>query len=346
MPVARIITLDPASASAAEQQLQELGYEVEIVTPREAITTIADVEITLQTCSANEAERRAGKLARQHDAAVFVAPGVVGARGGESLVSALISDMATRLRAALAGFGRKPRNLEVLTLSRPDEEPQLPPGPAMPAVEAVPDPVVKRAPEVVEAAPAPTEMAAPVSGSSGREAIANAVQRGGAALAFVATAPQQLTAWKRSRREKRAEVKSPRSLPPRRRSLRARDWKIAATLASAITIVVMLVWAALANRRPASPLPLSAVDAANVQQQRPFGPVTVLARPTPPSSSGHELVTTRKPSALRAKPGSRAAKRPARRAVDEDDEVVVRHFTPSRTPAPPRSGVKRFSDLD
>ncbi len=135
----------------------------------------------------------------------------------------------------------------------------------------------------------------------------------------------------------------PKHLPIIRRTReREHEWKLGAVFSLTIAIAITVAWA-MANRHPAAPLPTSVLmKSGEMQQQVPFGPVTLPA----PGSAGRRV-----PSSLPAKPVMQkvpARTAPARRARNyEDDEVVVRHFRtrPAVVAVPVRDGIKRISDL-
>jgi hypothetical protein len=74
MPVARILTHHPDYAHSLSQQLEQLGYTVEISYPDQPATTHADMEIDLEVCSQSEAVDRAAELAMQLNTEIAVAP--------------------------------------------------------------------------------------------------------------------------------------------------------------------------------------------------------------------------------------------------------------------------------
>jgi hypothetical protein len=179
------------------------------------------------------------------------------------------------------------------------------------------------------------------------EIFASVTRQGRAAVNYASGIALALATMKLRRRERKTAPRIPAVTTgkPRLR-IRERDWRIAALVASAITIVVMLVWAGLENRRPASPIPAGALST-GIQQQVPFGPVTLPAKPVAPTATPvHTRTAARKPTPLRAaqaKPSRRS-----RRVEAEDDEVVVRHFAAQRasTQSGRRDAVKRYSDME
>ncbi len=74
MPVARILTRYPDYAHTLSQQLEQLGYMVEVCHPDEPANSPADMEIDLEVCSQSEAVDRATELAMELNTEVAVAP--------------------------------------------------------------------------------------------------------------------------------------------------------------------------------------------------------------------------------------------------------------------------------
>src|SRR5260370_9463519 len=63
MPVGGILTRSPDYAHTLSQQLEQLGYMVEVCHPDEPANSPADMEIDLEVCSQSEAVDRATELA-------------------------------------------------------------------------------------------------------------------------------------------------------------------------------------------------------------------------------------------------------------------------------------------
>ncbi len=74
MPVARILTRYPDYAHTLSQQLEQLGYMVEVCDPDQPSNSRADMEIDLEVCSQSEAVDRATELAMELNTEVAVAP--------------------------------------------------------------------------------------------------------------------------------------------------------------------------------------------------------------------------------------------------------------------------------
>jgi hypothetical protein len=78
MPLARIITPCVEDSYELAAQLRERGYEVETVLPgAEPSTQPADLEVTLEECTPEEALVRADLLPGSEERCVFIAPGAI-----------------------------------------------------------------------------------------------------------------------------------------------------------------------------------------------------------------------------------------------------------------------------
>jgi hypothetical protein len=82
MPLARIITRSPEESRELAAKLRARGYSVEIVSPEQVPETVADVEVTLEECTPEEALIKAGlvfdvKDFEVKDLCVFIAPGAI-----------------------------------------------------------------------------------------------------------------------------------------------------------------------------------------------------------------------------------------------------------------------------
>lgn len=139
------------------------------------------------------------------------------------------------------------------------------------------------------------------------------------------------------------------------RRMHHRVYRRAAIAASALTLVIMGLWMALAARGPADPLSTpDLVRSTTVEQQSPFGAAKIAA-PVQPNQQPASVAT---PSTQATKPAkSNAAKNAARSARkqssnNQEEEVVVRRFGTRETTRTPkketatREGVKVFSDMD
>jgi len=77
MPLARIIARDAENAHVLAKDLRARGYEVQTRLPEEKSSEPADLEITLEDCTIEEAVSRAAHVPVSPDLYVFIAPGAV-----------------------------------------------------------------------------------------------------------------------------------------------------------------------------------------------------------------------------------------------------------------------------
>ncbi|HEY6252250.1 MAG TPA: hypothetical protein VI685_20025 [Candidatus Angelobacter sp.] len=77
MPLARILTLRPEEVTGLCEQLQQLGFEVEVTSPHERNLATADLEIEFAICDQQQVLGRAGAIATQLQADVVVFPGAL-----------------------------------------------------------------------------------------------------------------------------------------------------------------------------------------------------------------------------------------------------------------------------
>ena len=77
MPSARIIGQLPEAAQSFLQQLRERGYEIEAVSANDAVSSYADLEITLQECPSDDVPNNVAALANGEDVNVVVSPGAL-----------------------------------------------------------------------------------------------------------------------------------------------------------------------------------------------------------------------------------------------------------------------------
>lgn len=138
-------------------------------------------------------------------------------------------------------------------------------------------------------------------------------------------------------------------------SPRIREWRFAVVAAVVVAIGLMIGWAAANGPRPAA---LSNIRANGLEQQVPFGPVTLRAVPARAATAPQPIVAP-KPAVQAAKPsaavraGTPMNKKPSpgvsRRSSDNEPEVVVRRFRPLPHPAHTGQQAKaiprRVSDL-
>jgi hypothetical protein len=112
MALARIFSRSPEQTTALSQQLQQHGYKVEVLSPDEAPTTLADLEIQLEACDPADVLRRAAELAARLQCDIAVAPGALQAETaleqaaaapslpGEQVASVVVADQAASQAAA------------------------------------------------------------------------------------------------------------------------------------------------------------------------------------------------------------------------------------------------------
>src|SRR5215471_2037001 len=77
MPLARILTLCPEDADGLADQLQQLGFEVEVASPNEQELSPADLEIEFAICDQQQVLGRAAAIGAQLQAEVVVFPGAI-----------------------------------------------------------------------------------------------------------------------------------------------------------------------------------------------------------------------------------------------------------------------------
>src|SRR5215831_3159309 len=77
MPLARILTLRSEDATFLREELEQIGFEVEIANPHQQPHSVADLEIEFAICDQQQVLARAGAIATQLQAEVVVFPGAV-----------------------------------------------------------------------------------------------------------------------------------------------------------------------------------------------------------------------------------------------------------------------------
>lgn len=77
MPLARILTLRPEETTGLSEQLQQLGFDVEVTSPHERNLSTADLEIEFAICDQQQVLGRAAAIATQLQADVVVFPGAL-----------------------------------------------------------------------------------------------------------------------------------------------------------------------------------------------------------------------------------------------------------------------------
>jgi hypothetical protein len=77
MPLARILTLHPDDATILIQQLERLGFAVEVASPNQENLDPAELEIEFAVCDQQQVIARAGAIANQLQAEIVVFPGAI-----------------------------------------------------------------------------------------------------------------------------------------------------------------------------------------------------------------------------------------------------------------------------
>ena len=77
MPLARILTLRPEDATFLREDLEQIGFEVEIANPHQQHSLVADLEIEFAICDQQQALARAAAIATQLQAEIVVFPGAI-----------------------------------------------------------------------------------------------------------------------------------------------------------------------------------------------------------------------------------------------------------------------------
>lgn len=77
MPLARILTLRPEEVTGLYEQLQQLGFDVEVSNPHDRNLATADLEIEFAICDQQQVLGRAAAIANQLQAEVVVFPGAL-----------------------------------------------------------------------------------------------------------------------------------------------------------------------------------------------------------------------------------------------------------------------------
>src|SRR5215469_1029149 len=77
MPLARILTLRPEDATFLREELEQIGFDVEIANPHQQYASLPDLEIEFAICDQQQVLARAGAIATQLQAEVVVFPGAI-----------------------------------------------------------------------------------------------------------------------------------------------------------------------------------------------------------------------------------------------------------------------------
>ena len=380
MPLARIITRHPDSTTSLFQQLQWLGYAVEIRTPEEVCAYAADLDVEFEVYSQDAAMQRAAELAASLNTGVSVATGALRFVRQPVMDEAVpeFESAETIPAEAMAGDEIESRAEEIFALQA--EEPLPLPEAVHQADASLPEMIWAAEPE-----PPAQEMPEAVhryeqeeSGPGAFARVADGVQAAGqrfmrvgrvavfaaqtagrklkaAAVSVSAGVYQNAQKYGERRRIHAVELPAAEPTSPRRSYFRPqlRSALAGAACASALFILGMV----LAGFHPRSPLSESvfrpAAAGATVQtggvtlQSTGTGVATQQAVTQPPATDNHPIQSTHSAAA------SPSRHRVRRRGVsqEEDDvtveDVIVRHY-PHHKPAsrPQQASLKHYSDLD
>lgn len=367
MPLARIITRHPDSTSSLFQQLQWLGYAVEIRTPEEVCAYAADLEVEFEVYSRDAALQRAAELAASLNAGVTVAPDAL------RFVRQPVMDEAVLEM-------RSEEEIPAMPAEAPPALPELHPADAShPSMTwaAEPEPPAQEMPEAVylyeqeESGPGAFARLADGVQTAGQRflragrvavfGVARGLNRAGhtlkaAAVSVYAGVNQSADKYRDRRRIHAVELPAGEPKTARRSYFRPqlRSALMGAACASALFIVGM----ALAGFHPRSPLPGSVirsevgatVQTGGVTLQSTGTQTGVAARQAvtqPPASVGHPRQSTH---AAAASPSRHRARRRGVSDADDDvtvDDVIVRHYPHNKTASrPQQASLKHYSDLD
>lgn len=379
MSLARIITRNPQDAFAVSEYLRAEGYTVETVSPSEFRITPAEIELDLSRCKKGESLDRAktlvaskrGVARAQNEAPAASEPSepqkaktpvaydIVGRPvafadeeepegqpGPRSTRNALASALSS-LMAPVRELQRWRSERRALKLEAEQERRR--------------DQVLarERARQEMEQRRVEAEL-----GERRRQEQVNAEQqaeqeRARAALVRAAGISAARAAAPRKQAEPASAEKLVQQQLPHSRPMPAhpfvasqRPSSIAAGKAVAIGcaagILVVLGLIANANRRPASPLsPGALMQNTALQQEVPFGPVTITPPAAAPKPSA--VVNGRTQPAVRPAHRKPGASRPRTSSQNGSDDVVLRHTQPpSSNPQPTASTAspKQHSNTD
>src|SRR5579864_6049605 len=338
MPLARILTLRPDEVNGLFEQLQQLGFDVEVASPHERNLAPADLEIEFAICDQQQVLGRASAIAAQLQADVVVFPGSL----PPTPKSMVFEEAPVALHA--------PVELQV-----PDERTEVPeqPGPEL-------EPVVTSA--AVEALGEPAQRIA--WSVKFAEGLRKSRRQIGAAAAVLATRLHSgFVRLRPALANLIMKFKDTTSAAGSAFADRTREYQER-----------MKTRAAQAQALRAQRLAEMERLRLEAQQQVPFGPATVKGAPGVTLSPGvpkslAETARAARPASATAPPSVRKpepAVRITRTAAQEPgwrhfrkkssgehddgtaDDVVVRHFAPLRKPvtqtAQRQAGIKRYSD--
>ncbi len=370
MPLARIITRHPDSTSSLFQQLQWLGYSVEIRTPEEVCAYAADLEVEFEVYSQDAALQRAAELAASLNAGVAVAPGTL------RLVRQPVMDEATLET-------RSEEEIPARPAEAPPALPELHPADAsLPVMTwaAEPEPPAQEMPEAVyryeqeESGPGAFARFADGVQTAGQRflragrvavvGVARGLSRAGhtlkaAAVSVSAGVYQSADKYRERRRIHAVELPAGEPKTARRSYFRPqlRSAFMGAACASALFIVGM----ALAGFHPRSPLPEGVFRSTAAGATVQTGGVTLQSTGTQTGAAARQAVTQPPATAnhpikksthvVAASPSRhRVRRRSVRETADDDvtvDDVIVRHYPHNKAASrPQQASLKHYSDLD
>ncbi|HET6841983.1 MAG TPA: hypothetical protein VFK06_09895 [Candidatus Angelobacter sp.] len=367
MPLARIITRHPDSTSSLFQQLQWLGYSVEIRTPEEVCACAADLEVEFEVYSQDAAPHRAAELAASLNAGVTVAPGAL-----QFVRQPVVEEAVLEMRSE--------EEIPAMPAAAPPALPELHPADASrPEMTwaAEPEPPAQEMPEVVyryeqeESGPGAFARLADGVQTAGQRflrvgrvavfGVARGVSRAGhtlkaAAVSVSAGVNQSADKYRERRRIHAVELPAAEPKTPKRSYFRPqlRSALTGAACASALFIVGM----ALAGFHPRTPLPEGVVRTSSPGATVETGGVTLQSTGTetgvaarqavtqPPATANHPVQT----HSSAASPSRHRARRRGVSAADDDvtvDDVIVRHYPHNKAASrPQQASLKHYSDLD
>ena len=334
MPVARILTRYPDYAHTLSQQLEQLGYMVEVCHPDQPASSRADIEIDLEVCSQSEVVDRATELAMEFNTEVAVAPRAL----------QFEAPAAEPVRAVES----QPELVATTPLQQPSEQHK--------EYEAPEDQRVftyalqQAGPRFMEIA----QVAAQRIWQSMISGFSSAKHGAGVAVTAFRATMNFSAASARPQLAKPREAEAPKAQEPVR-GYAFRPQVKAALAGAAAVCALFILGLALAGFEPKAALP------DNMKQNLQSG-VTVPASGVTVQTGGVTLPhPSAKPTAARPMQNvqtplkqTQPVRQRARRASLRDDEemigndVVVRHFPVRKKPAQSQqqAKLKRYSDLD
>jgi hypothetical protein len=334
MPVARILTRYPDYAHTLSQQLEQLGYIVEVCDPDQPASSRADMEIDLEVCSQSEAVDRATELAMELNTEVAVAP------------------RALQFEAPAA---------EPIRVVEPPQPEFVPAAPVQQSLDQPANYEPPAEPQVFtyvlqQAGPRFMEIASNASQRIWQSMVKGftSMKRGAGAAVTAFRATMNFSASARPQLVKPREAEAPQRQEPA--TVYAFRPQVKAALAGAAAICALFILGlALAGFEPKAALPDSMKQNLQGGVTVPASGVTVqtggvtLSRPSAKPTAARPMQNVKTP-VKQAQPVRQRARRASLRD-DEDmigNDVVVRHFPVRKKPAQnqQQAKLKRYSDLD